>query len=207
MPATTMRPMMRPVRRVLIVEDDRALCTALARFARSQWASEVWQAHSVAEAREMMLQQPDLMIVDVRLPDGDAFGLVEAAWNLKPVPVVVAMSGEASTEESFRLAQLGVRAYVAKPLSVESLSEEVEKALRVPPDLDPIAKALVPHVPLRDVQDIMRNGMIDQAIALSGGNRSNAARLLHVSRQAVQQVMRERGEDAGGAVDDERMVS
>lgn len=209
MPTTTMRSTTRPVRRVLIVEDDRALCTALARLARSKWASEVWQAHSVAEAREMMLQQPDLMIIDVKLPDGDSFGLVEAAWSLKPAPVVVAMSGAASAEEAFRLGQLGVRAYVAKPLSVESLSEEVEKALRVPPNLDPIVQGLVGQIGLRDAQEIVRTGMIDQAIALSGGNRSNAARLLHVSRQAVQQVMRERGEGDVDGDDDEqgRMAS
>ena len=185
------RPTTRPVRRVLIVEDDRALCVALARLARS-WGTEVWQAHSVAEAQVAMDEQPDLMIVDVKLPDGDSFGLIEAAWHAKPAPVVVAISGAASAEEAFRLGQLGVRAYVAKPFSVESLSAEVEKALRAPPNLDPIVTGLVGQIGLRDAQERVRLGMIEQAIALSDGNRSSAARLLQVSRQAVQQQMRER---------------
>jgi DNA-binding NtrC family response regulator len=189
---------------VLIVEDDRPLCSALARLARSKWATEVWQANSIAEARSLMAQQPDLMIVDVKLPDGDSFGLIEMAWNSKPAPVVVAMSGAASPEEAFRLGQLGVRAYVAKPLSVESLSEEVDKALRAPPNLEPIVTGLVGQIGLRDAQERVRTGMIEQAIALSEGNRSNAARLLQVSRQAVQQQMRERERSESGDDDDEQ---
>jgi two-component system response regulator RegA len=196
------RPTTRPVRRVLIVEDDRPLCTAIARLARNKWATEVWQANSIAEARSLMAQQPDLMIVDVKLPDGDAFGLIELAWNSMPAPVVVAMSGAASPEEAFRLGQLGVRAYVAKPLSVESLSEQVDGALRAPPDIEPMVTALVGQVGLRDAQEKVRTTMIEQAIALSDGNRSNAARLLKVSRQAVQQQMREM--DRHGDDDDEQ---
>jgi two-component system, response regulator RegA len=185
------RPTTRPVRRVLIVEDDRPLCTAIARLARNKWATDVWQAYSIAEARELMAQQPDLMIVDVKLPDGDAFGLIEMAWNSKPAPVIVAMSGAASPEEAFRLGQLGVRAYVAKPLSVESLSEHVDSALRTPPCLDPIVNNMVGQLGLRAVTDRVRIGMIEQAIAIAEGNRSGAARLLDISRQAVQQQMRE----------------
>jgi DNA-binding response OmpR family regulator len=195
------QPTARTVRRVLIVEDDRALCVALARLARS-WGTEVWQAHSIAEARSLMEQQPDLMIVDVKLPDGDAFGLVEQAQHAKPAPVVVAMSGAASAEEAFRLGQLGVRAYVAKPFSVESLTAEVEKALRATPHLEPLVNAVVGQMPLRDFQDKTRRMLIDQAVALADGSRSGAARLLQVSRQAVQQVMRERN----GNDDDDQVV-
>jgi DNA-binding NtrC family response regulator len=154
----------------------------------------VWQARSVAEATKLMDQQPDLMIVDVRLPDGDAFSLVELAARAKPSPVVVAVSGEASPEEAFRLGQLGVRAYVAKPFSVESLSAEVEAALRAAPKLEPWVAACVGQTSMRDLQSEVRRVMIDQAIALAEGNRSGAARLLHVSRQAVQQVMRDRSD-------------
>ncbi len=182
----------RPVRRVLIVEDDRPLCAALVRLARNNWGNDVWQAHSVAEASPLIAQQPDLMIVDVKLPDGDSFGLIEMAWNARPAPVVVAMSGAASPEEAFRLGQLGVRAYVAKPFSVESLSDEVEKALRTPPDFEPIARNAVGQIGVRAVRDLVRDAMFDQALALSEGNLSLAARLLQVSRQAVQQVKRDR---------------
>jgi len=184
------------VRRVLIVEDDRALCLALARLARS-WGTEVLQAHSVAEARPLMAKQPDLVITDVKLPDGDAFSLVEAAQHAKPAPVVVAMSGAASAEEAFRLGQLGVRAYVAKPFSVESLSAEVEKALRALPSLEPLVNAVVGQMPLRDFQDKTRRMLIDQALALAEGSLSGAGRLLHISRQAVQQVVRERSGNDG----------
>jgi two-component system response regulator RegA len=195
--------MTRPLRRVLIVEDDRALCAAIARLARD-WGTEVWQAHSVSEATRLMAQHPDLMIIDVRLPDGDAFDLVELASRSKPAPVVVATSGQASAEEAFRLGQLGVRAYVSKPFSGESLSAEVEAALRAKPSLEPWITGQVGQTPLREVQNEVRRVMFDQALALSDGSRSGAARLLHVSRQAVQQVMRDR---SGNDTHDEHDVA
>lgn len=192
--------MARLVRRVLIVEDDHALCAALARLART-WGTDVWQVHSIAAATAKLADSPDLMIVDVRLPDGDSFGLIELALVSKPAPVVVAISGTASPEEAFRLGQLGVRAYVAKPFSVDSLTAEVETALTATSNLAPLVAARVGQTPLRDLQSEVRRVMIDQALALADGSRSGAARLLQVSRQAVQQVMRERSDDGDDDAD------
>lgn len=185
--------MQRSVRRALVLEDDRPLCAAIARLVRS-WGAEVWEAHSAAEARVLLERQPDLLIADVRLPDETSFGVVAEAARRRPSPVVVAMSGQASPEEAFQLGQLGVRAYLAKPISVESLTREVETALRQPAGLEPLIAACVGNTALRKLQDDVRRVMIDQALALSDGSRSGAARLLCVSRQAVQQVMRERSD-------------
>lgn len=177
--------------RVLIVEDDKALCGALARVA-SRWGDEILQAHRVADALELLETNPTLLIVDVRMPDGSGLDVVEAASRRLPVPTMVAVSGEASAEESFRLAQVGVRAYLAKPLGLDEFVSKVEAALRDAPDLEPVAAAAVGHRPLRRVQDEVRRTMVDQALARAEGNRSAAARLLHVSRQAVQQMVHER---------------
>jgi DNA-binding NtrC family response regulator len=177
--------------RILIVEDDEALCGALARVA-SRWGDEILQAHRVDEALGLLETNPTLLIVDVRMPDGSGLDVVEAASRRLPVPTMVAVSGVASAEESFRLAQAGVRAYLAKPLGLDEFVSKVEEALREAPALEPIAAAVVGHRPLRSVQDEMRRTMVDQALARAGGNRSAAARLLQVSRQAVQQMVHER---------------
>ena len=105
---------------------------------------------------------------------------------------MIAISGEASPEESFRLAQAGVRAYLAKPMGVDELTTKIEAALRGAPELEPLVVAAVGHKPLRGVQGDVRRAMVDQALARAEGNRSEAARLLSVSRQAVQQMVHER---------------
>jgi DNA-binding NtrC family response regulator len=177
------------LQRVLIVEDNDALLSAIARHVTG-WGVDALQARTCAEAKEMLVRLPDLLISDIRLPDGSGFEVLEEASKTRPKPLLVAMSGEASTEEAFRLGQIGVRAYLQKPLSLEDLTEAVKLALAQAPDFEGLISDCVGHVPMRELQGQLRTVMLDQALALAGGNRSIAARLLDVSRQAVQQILR-----------------
>lgn len=176
--------------RVLIVEDDTALCSAMSRVA-ARWG-EVLQAHTVQRALALLECDPMLVITDVRLPDGSGLDVVEPASRRRPTPTMVAVSGNASPEESFQLAQAGVRAYLAKPLGMDDLTRAVEGALSRGPSLDSLVAAAVGHRPMRELQGDVRRVMVDQALAMSEGSRSGAARLLRVSRQAVQQIVRDR---------------
>ena len=175
--------------KLVIVEDNVPLRAAIAQRVRS-WGALALEAGTAREAKALLSPPPDLIIVDVCLPDEPAFAVLEAASRVWPVPVKVAISGAASPEEAFRLAQYGVRAYLSKPLSLDELTEAVEAARREAPDLDPWITGAVGHVPMRELQGRVRSQMMKQALALSDGSRSGAARLLEVSRQAVQQMLR-----------------
>ena len=175
--------------RVLIVEDHKPLRQALARAARG-WGAEVLEAGSIREASARLAQQPDLVIVDVALPDGNARPIVEQAVKMRPAPAVIAMSGQASAEEAFELARLGARRYLPKPISLEDLTRSVEEALGDRPDLSPLVVAHVGNTPMRQLLDEVRGVMVDEALAREHGSRSGAARMLGVSRQAVQQAVR-----------------
>ncbi len=175
--------------RVLIVEDHKPLRQAIARAARG-WGAEVFEAGSVGEGLRLLEDGPDLVIVDVALPDGHARPLVEQATRRRPAPAVIAMSGQASAEEAFELARLGARRYLPKPISLEDLTRCVGEALADRPDLAPLVAAHVGNTPMRQVIDEVRGVMVDEALARKGGSRSGAARMLGVSRQAVQQAVR-----------------
>jgi DNA-binding NtrC family response regulator len=151
----------------------------------------------VAEGIELLNENPDLLITDVALPDGDAFKLLEMAASRRPAPVAIAVSGQTSTEDAFRLAQLGCRAYLEKPFDTEKLAERVEKALTEAPNLGALVAASVGRTPMRELQTEVRRVMVEQALAKAEGSRSGAARLLSVSRQAVQQMVREREDELG----------
>jgi len=189
MPDTTLHPP--PVKRVLVVEDDRPLCSALAAVVRG-WDAEAWEAHTIAEARSMLDRNPELVIVDLWLEGESAIKLVEEVAHHRPAPAMLAISGRASPEESFRLGQLGVRAFLPKPLFKEQLVEKVGEALRQAPDVEPWISAHVGKTSLREMQSEVRRVMLEQAIARAGGSRSGAARLLQVTRQAIQQVFHRR---------------
>lgn len=111
--------------RVLIVDDDDGLRHALSRLVRT-WRTDVLEATTVAEGKRMLLSAPDLVITDVRLPDGSGREVAAAAAKLVPAPPVIAMSGLASASEAFALAQCGVRIYLTKPFAQQELIEAVE---------------------------------------------------------------------------------
>ena len=176
--------------RVLIVEDHKPLRQAIARAART-WGAEVLEAGTVREGRALLARLPDVVIVDVALPDGQAQPIVEDAVRMRPVAAVIAMSGQASAEEAFQLARSGARRYLPKPISLDELTRSVEEALGDRPSLDPFVAAHVGNTPLREVQGEVRRVMIEQALAKARNSRSGAARLLDMTRQAVQQIVRE----------------
>ena len=185
----------RTLGRVLVVEDHAPLRKAIAALLANSGA-EVLEAETEREAIARLDPPPDLIICDVYLPDGSAQKIFEATLQLSPEPVKIAMSGCASAEEAFQLAKLGVLAYLPKPFALEQLSESIERVLCAPPDIDTLLRASVGRVPMRQLQQRVRSVMVGQALALTSGSRSGAARLLDVSRQAVQQITRARNKVA-----------
>jgi CheY-like chemotaxis protein len=180
----------RKLERVLIVEDNAPLRAGIAELVRS-WGARAFEAGSGEEAVGLLEREPpDLLICDVRLPDGSAFRVLEATLSMTPEPAKVAISGVATPEEAFHLGQMGVREYLAKPFSLTDLEDAVHRVQSEPPDLDPWVRASVGQVSMRDLQKHVREVMVEQAMALSDGSRRRAARLLDVSRQAIQQIVR-----------------
>ena len=173
-------------RKVLIVEDDRDLAESIARSVRSlDPAASI--AGTVAAALGLLSEAPDLIICDVRLPDGSGLAVAEAALVQHPIPAIIAISGAATAEEAFSLAQRGVRGYLKKPLSLPDLRQTIEKVLASPLALEPVVASLVGHRPIQEVQGEIRRIMVEQALALSGGDRADASRLLDVSRQILRE--------------------
>lgn len=176
--------------RALVVEDNTALLRTLERTLMGNGYA-VRTCTTVAEARDVLSEwHPQMLLLDVELPDGDAFDVLREASGLPVAPVVIAMSGVAGPSESFRLAQLGVRSYLTKPLKLEALEQAIEEALRTPPDMTPHVRAQVGHVPVRELERHVRRTMVKEALARAGGSRRGAARLLQVSRQLLQHMLR-----------------
>ena len=108
------------------------------------------------------------------------------------------MSGLATAEESFRLNRYGVREYLQKPFGGEDLARAIQVACAEAPRVETFVAAQVGHVGMRDLQKQVRDAMVREALARSDGSRSAAARLLNVTRQAVQQIVRSQGKRRSG---------
>lgn len=178
---------------LLIVEDAKplrdALMTALsASFARVEACSRVDEARAL-----LGTFRPDVALVDVDLPDGSALDIMRIAAESTPAPSFVVMSGVARPDEAFALAQLGARSYLTKPVTLERVEHALRLAESSPPDVVPHVRAAVGRIPLRSLESTVRVTMITEAMAKADGSRRGAARLLSVSRQLLQHILRGRG--------------
>jgi len=174
----------------LVVDDCRQLrqelCDFLAEFGVSVRACETL-SHARSAIRE---QTPELVMLDFALPDGTALDLIDELNAIRPQPVVVGISGIAQPEQAFRLAQCGVRAFVSKPFDRDTIVATIDAARSLQADLSPHLRSLVGHQPVKRIEELVRSSMLEEALARSAGNRRSAARLLHVSRQALQHMLR-----------------
>jgi two-component system response regulator RegA len=137
------RPVVRGrFRQVLIAEDNSVLNASLARLVAS-WGAQVARADTLAQALQLIQKSAaasvlDLIISDIRLPDGSGEVIFERALRLPHVPLLVAVSGRASAREAFALAKLGVHTFVEKPFNSRTLEQAISDALahRAQPRLD-----------------------------------------------------------------------
>lgn len=184
--------MARSVERVLVVEDSRSLLRTL-RNALDPRFPDVRTCSTVGDALRMLDGwTPDLLILDYKLPDGDACDVLDRVLARSPSPVVIAISGEAGPEEAFDLAQRGVRSFLSKPLTLDELEQAIAIAIDRAPSLSPHVRQLVGHQSLAGVTAEVRAAMIDEALARTSGNTRGAARLLETSRQLLQYLRRKR---------------
>ena len=115
--------------KVLIVEDDRAICNFIRRVLEAN-GYEALIAFSGREALSMLTSHcPDVVILDLGLPDMDGFeALTELRkWSLMPVVVVSARTDE---REKVRVLDAGADDYITKPFGTSELLARIRTAIR-----------------------------------------------------------------------------
>lgn len=120
-----------PHRRLLLVEDNADLARLLEGMLSARFT--VQSAPSLAQAFELLAQRkPDLLLVDLMLPDGSGLEIIERLPELVAglAPPVVCLSAVA--EESARVDALarGARDFLLKPFSADELLARLDAVLR-----------------------------------------------------------------------------
>ncbi|MDA8168635.1 MAG: sigma-54 dependent transcriptional regulator [Nitrospiraceae bacterium] len=91
-------------------------------------AYEVSKVHSLAGARRFLLNggAPDVILLDIRLPDGSGIDFLRELKNLKPMPVVIVMTAHATVDNAVSALKEGAVDYFTKPLDIEKLKREID---------------------------------------------------------------------------------
>jgi DNA-binding NtrC family response regulator len=174
----------------LILEDDSYLCRTLAEVIATRFA-HVQTAGSLGAFRELVPQQKyALVVLDFKLPDGTALDALDLLVQSAQFPSVIAISGDVTPEQTFALAQLGVRAFLRKPFGLSDVRAAVDRAQAEAPDLSLPIRSSLGKRPLYEVEATVRETMVTEALARSDGNVSKAASLLGISRQLLNHIRR-----------------
>jgi DNA-binding NtrC family response regulator len=114
--------------KILIVEDDLVVRNLLQSiFLRHKLPVSL--ADSLAQAQAHLAREPfDLMLLDLRLPDGDGLKFLEQVATLPERPLVVMVTGFGSIESAVACMRAGAFDYVLKPFSPSQIDVILRKA-------------------------------------------------------------------------------
>ena len=115
----------------IIIEDE----PQIRRFVRTALEAEGWQVHEADTAKKGLTEtgtrKPDLLVLDLGLPDGDGLDVIRDIRGWSGVPIVVL---SARSDEADKIAALdaGADDYLTKPFGVGELLARVRANLRRP---------------------------------------------------------------------------
>jgi two-component system response regulator HydG len=114
---------------LLVVDDDRHICEAMADYLRSLGH----RTETSVNCRDAMTRMKefnfDAVICDVNLPDQDGFQLLEWAVQAKPDTAVILLTGYGTIESAVEAIRLGAFDYLTKPVIDDELNFSIQRAL------------------------------------------------------------------------------
>jgi two-component system KDP operon response regulator KdpE len=114
--------------RILLVDDEPAIVRAVRANLGSR-GFRVDVAESGREALERVELHPDLILLDLGLPDLDGLDLIRALRSRGRAPIIV-LSARGAERDKVRALDLGADDYLTKPFGVEELLARIRVALR-----------------------------------------------------------------------------
>jgi two-component system, OmpR family, KDP operon response regulator KdpE len=117
------------VAQVLLVEDDARIRTMLARALAGHGHAVSSATTAMAGLQQALRERPDLVVLDLGLPDVDGAEMLRMLRAVSKVPVIVATARDAD-EEVVRLLDRGADDYVVKPFTAASLEARIRAVLR-----------------------------------------------------------------------------
>ncbi len=120
--------------KILIVEDDRRIATALAIRLKTAGYEVVAAYDAVLAVTMAVKQQPDLILLDISMPGGNGFTIAERVQTLVPTVGTPIIFLTASKQPGLReqAMQLGAVGLFEKPYEAAELLEAIQEALGEP---------------------------------------------------------------------------
>ena len=114
---------------ILLVEDEKNICDFISTSLSAQ-DYRISTAHTGKEALPIITSQcPDLILLDMGLPDMDGMEIIRQVRTWSSVPIIV-LSARTQEQEKVRALDLGADDYLTKPIGTSELLARIRTALR-----------------------------------------------------------------------------
>jgi two-component system KDP operon response regulator KdpE len=132
--------MVLPEEKLILVVDDEPRMVRFVRMNLELEGYQVSEAGSGMEALEKVRDElPDLVLLDVMMPEMDGFETLERLREISTVPVIM-LTVKSDEEDRIRGLELGADDYVTKPFSPREVASRIRAVLRRAEMPSPVAK-------------------------------------------------------------------
>lgn len=115
---------------ILIIEDDKGLNNGLCKALKNE-NRKLTSCWDLRGAREQLgCQMPDLILLDLNLPDGNGLSLLKELRESGQTPAVILLTANDTDEDVVTGLELGADDYITKPFSLSVLRARVNTQLR-----------------------------------------------------------------------------
>jgi DNA-binding response OmpR family regulator len=123
-------------KRILIVEDDPALCDLLFSCLKAAGYSAETAADGLEALRKARSSAPDLILLDLMLPKLDGFSVCETLREDSVRIPIIMLTGLSSQLNRFAGLGSGADDYITKPFTLDHLLERIKELLKTPAQAD-----------------------------------------------------------------------
>ncbi len=114
---------------VLIVDDESSIIFSLTEAMQDAGYRVITSANGEEAVREAKESSPDIVLLDMKLPDIDGLKVLEQIKTINPKTPVIMMSAYGDTPTVVRAIQIGAQNFIEKPLNIEKIKLDIRNIL------------------------------------------------------------------------------
>ncbi len=175
--------------KILVVDDEVGIRELLSEILRDEGHDVLLAEHAAAARTARNALRPDLVLLDIWMPDTDGITLLKewSAGGQLNMPVVM-MSGHGTIDTAVEATRIGAQDFLEKPIALQKLLSAVKRALQKaaapPPRTELGLAAFVRAAPLRDLKKRLEQVAARSRVVLLKSGPGSLAELCARSLQA-----------------------
>lgn len=121
---------MRAELKILIIDDEAPIRSTIKRALRLEGIENIETAENYNDAMGYIISnQPQIVITDINLPDGDGLTILKETKNVSPLTQVIMITGKSDNEKVLVALESGAADFLRKPMDMGELKEIVNLSI------------------------------------------------------------------------------